>query len=117
MALKLLLPGIFFFSISKILAQDLVGRGFPQYASVAATISLVAIIILDLLLIPRFGINGASLASTISYFLSAIIILYLFKKESQVKLWDILIIKANDLAEYKRIISYFIDIFRAKKFN
>lgn len=117
MALKLLLPGIFFFSISKILAQDLVGRGFPQYASVAATISLVAIIMFDLSLIPRFGINGASVASTISYFLSAIIILYMFKKKSQVKLWDILIIKANDLEEYKRIISYFIAMLKAKKNN
>jgi O-antigen/teichoic acid export membrane protein len=117
MALKLLLPGIFFFSISKILAQDLVGRGFPQYASVAATIALVAIIIFDLLLIPRLGINGASLASTISYFLSAITILYLFKKKSQVKLWDILIIKPNDLTEYHRIISYFIAMLKAKKFT
>ncbi len=117
MALKLLLPGIFFFSISKILAQDLVGRGFPQHASLAAAISLVATIIFDFLLIPRFGINGASLASTISYFLSAATILYLFKKQFRVKLRDILIIKPGDLAEYKRIIKSFIVMLKGRKFT
>jgi O-antigen/teichoic acid export membrane protein len=108
MALKLLLPGIFFFSISKILAVDLTGRGFPQYFSFASAVALCATIVFDLLLIPRLGINGASLGSSISYFLGTIIIMYQFKKKSKVMLRDLLIIKLDDLSEYRRLVRYFI---------
>lgn len=116
MALKLLLPGVLFLSISKILGSDLAGRGFPQYTSIASGISLIVTIVFDLLLIPRFGINGASLASSISYFASSIVIIYLFIRISHVKLYDILILKSDDFKVYGRIIHSLRDkdIYRGK---
>lgn len=103
MALKLLLPGVFFLSISKVLGSDLTGRGFPQYSTFASFVSLVLTVTLDLLLIPRFGINGASVASSISYMVNAFVIIYLFIKNTGIRIFDILIFKAEDIVIYQRL--------------
>jgi len=105
--LKLLLPGIFSLSIARILGSDLTGRGFPEYSSLATGISLVLTIILDLLLIPRFGINGAAVASSIAYTVSAVIVLAIFRKKSGVKISQILIVRVSDIVIYKRMFALF----------
>lgn len=105
-ALKLLLPGIFFLSISKILGSDLVGRGFPIYNSYATFISLVLTVIFDFLLIPRFGINGASVASSIAYTANTLVIIYFFKKKSGTRLTEIFFIKRRDFYIYRNLLRY-----------
>jgi len=107
MALKLLLPGTLFLGINKVLASDLTGRGFPQYSTYAAFFSLIFTIIFDFLLIPRFGINGAALASSISYMISALIITYLFIKTTGVRPLDLLILRAEDIVDYRRVLKVF----------
>jgi O-antigen/teichoic acid export membrane protein len=107
MALKILLPGIFFLGVGRVLGSDLTGRGYPQYSSFAAFISLILTVILDLLLIPRFGINGASLASSIAYMANAFIILGLFKKVTGIRISDILVIKSTDIVVYQRMVGLF----------
>ena len=107
MALKLLLPGTLFLGINKVLASDLTGRGFPQYSTYAAFFSLIFTIIFDFLLIPRFGINGAALASSISYMISALIIIYLFIKTTGVRPLDLLILRAGDIVDYRRVLKVF----------
>lgn len=104
MALKLLLPGVLFLSISKILTNDLSGRGFPQYGMIASAISLIATVIFDFVLIPRFGINGASLASSFSYIIHAVIILYAFRRVANVAFHDVFICNRNDFLEYFRLV-------------
>ena len=107
-ALHLLLPGIFFFSISRILSHDLTGRGFPQYSSYASFIALITTISFDMLLIPRFGINGASVASSIAYTVHAFIIIYLFKKTTGTKILNLLVFKSQDFLIYKKFITFFM---------
>lgn len=65
-----LLPGVVLLGVSKILSNDIAGRGYPQYNSIIAGVSLVPTIALNVLLIPEMGVLGASLASTLSYSLS-----------------------------------------------
>jgi O-antigen/teichoic acid export membrane protein len=103
MALKLLLPGILFLSISKILTNDLSGRGFPQYGMIASAVSLIFTIIFDLLLIPRFGINGASMASSLAYIIHCVIILHIFKQVSNVSFYDLFVWNRYDFVEYMRL--------------
>jgi O-antigen/teichoic acid export membrane protein len=43
------------------------GRGYPLYNSVNTSLTLMVTVLLDWVLIPRFGIIGAALASTIAY--------------------------------------------------
>ena len=62
-----LLPGIVLLGGGKVLTNDIAGRGYPQYNSVASGVSLILTVVLDLLLIPRLEVLGASIASTLAY--------------------------------------------------
>lgn len=100
-ALKLLLPGVLCLSVSKVLGSDLTGRGFPQYSTYASLLSLAMNIPLNFFLIPRYGIQGASSASSITYLINALIILYFFKRTSGVPVQDVLFIKLSDMIHYR----------------
>ena len=52
---------------SKVLTNEITGRGYPHYNSINAGVALILTVILDLLLIPRYGISGAALASSVAY--------------------------------------------------
>ena len=62
-----LLPGIALASSSRIVANDFAARGRPEWNSMLSAAVLVVNIVANILLIPRFGINGAAIATTISY--------------------------------------------------
>jgi O-antigen/teichoic acid export membrane protein len=62
-----LLPGVILLGGAKVLTNEIAGRGYPQYNSINAGIALILTVIFDLILIPRFGILGAALASSIAY--------------------------------------------------
>lgn len=62
-----LLPGAVLLGGAKILSNDIAGRGYPQYNSINAGVAAVLTIILDLVLIPSYGVLGAAIASSISY--------------------------------------------------
>lgn len=73
-----LLPGMIALTVVRILSYASAGLGRPEHATYATIIGVGGTIPLDLLLIPRMGIVGAAMASTIAYSLSAISILVLF---------------------------------------
>lgn len=62
-----LLPGVVLMGGGKVLTNEIAGRGYLQYNSVCAGLSLVLTVILDLTLIPRFGATGAAVASSLAY--------------------------------------------------
>ncbi|UCF09577.1 MAG: oligosaccharide flippase family protein [Candidatus Bipolaricaulota bacterium] len=65
--LLVLLPGIVALAFHRVLIFALMSWGRPQEMSYAALLALVVTIVLDLLLIPRWGILGAAAASTLAY--------------------------------------------------
>lgn len=67
MPMVILLPGVVLMGGSKVLSNEIAGRGYPQYNSINSGVALILTVILDLLLIPRLGITGASIASTVAY--------------------------------------------------
>ncbi len=71
--LFLLLPGATIFCFTNVHACYLTGIGKPQINTAISAVSLGATIGLDLLLIPRIGINGAAIASSISYTLTSVL--------------------------------------------
>lgn len=108
MPLLLLLPGVVFLGTGKVLASDLAGQGKPQYGSWAATLALIVTIIFDLLLIPRSGIAGAALASTLSYILSFLVLLVLYIRESENTIRSVLLIQARDWPIYRATLQQFL---------
>jgi stage V sporulation protein B len=96
-ALLWILPGIVAFSIVNVLAAYLAGIGKPRLNLIVSTISLAATISLDLLLIPRFDIVGAAIASSVSYILSATITVAFFIKETNTSLRDLLLLTSSDV--------------------
>lgn len=63
----LLLPGAVALSGSKILSNELVARGYPGINTVIALAGALVTVGADYILIPRAGILGASVASSIGY--------------------------------------------------
>lgn len=62
-----LLPGTALMGSTKVLTSDIAGRGYPQFNSISAGCALVLTIALDFWFIPRYGIMGASVASSVAY--------------------------------------------------
>ena len=95
--LFILLPGVIMLSVWKIVLSDLAGRGFPQYKSISSTIGMVSNVALNIVLIPLYGINGASLATTVSYSLTAILAIYWFTRTTGTTLRQLLLVQLEDL--------------------
>ncbi|MBN2186932.1 MAG: flippase [Dehalococcoidia bacterium] len=98
--LWILLPGVIALSIPKVLANEITGRGKPVVGTIAAGVSLAVNIPLNLVLIPRMGISGAALASTISYSVTALVVLVTFLRISGNSLVDTILLRREDLKLY-----------------
>ncbi len=93
-----LLPGIVAFSVTNVIASYLAGIGKPRLNLYVALTGLVVTIVLDLSLIPSFGIVGAAIASTLSYTTSTVIILWLFRRQSGLRVQQVLLPTREDIA-------------------
>ena len=72
-ALYILLPGVVAIAVTQVLSGYVAGLGRPGTASAVSLSALVVNVILNLFLIPAFGIIGASAASLVSYTLSSLV--------------------------------------------
>ncbi len=84
-ALLILLPGVLIFSMAKILGNNFSGRGRVGTNGAVSALALALNITLNIILIPRMGIRGAALSSTISYSTATFILIYLFAKQAKIK--------------------------------
>ena len=110
----MLLLGIVFLAPGKLATIYLAGIGKPQYYTYMAVAGVAFTVIFDVALIPKYSINGAAIASMLSYCLSGIIALIWFKRETTASLRETLLIKKNDWLVYKQI---FPDIFKNTFFD
>jgi O-antigen/teichoic acid export membrane protein len=81
-----LLPGIVLLGGGKVLTSELAGRGYAHYNSINAGMALVLTVVLDLALIPRLGVTGAAIASTVAYsviFVTAVFFYLLVSRRSR----------------------------------
>jgi O-antigen/teichoic acid export membrane protein len=102
-ALKALLPGIVAVSAARVLGNDIAARGRPLTMSVLAAISVAANIVLNLVLIPRYGIDGAAWASTASYSILFAATVAVYRQVAGVPLRTILLPSREDGAAYLRL--------------
>ncbi len=104
---KLLLPGIIAVGLSRILANDMSGRNKPEVSAVVSLVGLVLNIILNFVLVPRFGFLGASISSSISYTTLFIIRWMLFLRISRRRWFEFFVIDKQDIDFWKMVILKF----------
>lgn len=79
--LKVLLIGLFFWSLGNVGGVTLLARGRPDLNFYTVVIEGIINIVLNILLIKRYGIIGAAVSTSFTYFLRFIINLILCRKE------------------------------------
>ncbi len=94
--LQLLLPGILFSGATKILAQLVVHKGHQYFNLLATAVGAAFTIALDLLLIPVWGIEGAAVASTISYLVILVVVLLVIRYRGGIPLHDMFLLRISD---------------------
>lgn len=100
-ALKFLIPGISVFSISNILSNYIAGVGQIEKNIISSSVSCVLTVVLDVMLIPVMGINGAAIGTSISYIVFTMITIGFYNRITGSKLSDILVLKKSDIVEIK----------------
>lgn len=95
--LWILLPGMVCVGYSQVIFSDLGGRGKPYYGTLAASFALLVTIGIDLLLIPRWGILGAAIASSLSSLTNATVAIIVYMRLTENKLIDVLLIQRRDI--------------------
>lgn len=93
-----LLPGSVMLAGTKIITADLLGRGFPQYASRGSLSGMVAIVVLDVWLIPKYGLLAAALSSSLVYGCQAVYWVRCLGRVTGLKTRELLVVRGDDLS-------------------
>lgn len=100
--LRILIVGVVAFSLYKVLSADLTGRGKAMVATIPVAVSLILAIGLNLVLIPRWGVQGTAWAATISYLVATLIAVVVYIRTSGVSISRLLTWNGDDLQVYRR---------------
>jgi len=95
--LLILLPGVVMMSMHKLLGRNFASRDRQQFTVLASSVAFVLILLLDVLLIPRLGVEGAALASSAGYFAAAMTLILFFLRDSGLRPAEILLVRREDL--------------------
>lgn len=95
-AILYLLPGIAIFAPVIVIGSYMGGTGRPDLNLVGSTISFAVTLVLDLVLIPAYGIVGAAIASSVSYATAAAVMFFLFRRISGIGPTRVLVITLED---------------------
>ena len=102
---KMLLFGIVPFSLTTILSSYFAGSGYIKINLYCSLLGFVSCFILDLVLIPEFGIKGAAISSGIAYIISTIFIVFIYLKRTNTDLSTLILFKKQDLTLIKEKIN------------
>jgi len=101
--LIVLLPGVTALTLPKVLSADFAARGKPHISMYITMVIFAVNVTLNILLIPRLGIVGAAIASSIAYILAAILMSYFYKRLTGTPIRQLFIIKRGDWKQLKKI--------------
>jgi O-antigen/teichoic acid export membrane protein len=98
-ALRWLLPGILVLSVGKVLVAELHAKEKVHYAAWTSAAAALINIVLNVILVPRMGISGAALASTVSYSILSCMVTWYYLREVGAS-WTLLVPRRSDLELY-----------------
>jgi O-antigen/teichoic acid export membrane protein len=114
-ALRFMLPGIVAYSVVAILSRYIVGQGLPGVGTLVLVSGLAVNVVANLILIPEYGIRGAAAASSISYGLTALLTLAVFRRLSGRGWAETLIVRPGDLRAFGRALAALRDRARGRR--
>jgi len=95
--------GIVMMSLYVLLSRNFTSRNRQGINIFSAYLALGGNLLLNLLMIPRYGIVGAAMATACSYSVATVLLLVLFLRESQLPLSEVLLVKRSDIAAWWRL--------------
>ncbi|MBY6037088.1 flippase [Fictibacillus nanhaiensis] len=102
--LKIMLPGFALLAVEKVLSNDIAGRGRPELNMWLSIYNVIFNVILNLFMVPKFGVTGAAVSTTITYFFSFILKIVIFKRLTGESYSNFLLIKKSDFLIYKTLL-------------
>ncbi len=100
--LWIMMPGFVLAAISQVLANDIAARGRPELNMITSVVSLAVNICANLTLIPRLGLQGAALSTTISLAMNTFLKLVLYSRLSGNTWRECLLVQRVDFVRMKR---------------
>jgi O-antigen/teichoic acid export membrane protein len=97
-----ILPGTIAMSLAKVASSDLAARYKTGYSSSFGVVAFMVTVVLDFLLIPRMGIRGAALASSVAYTVNGVLLLLAIRRELKVGWSELLVPTRAELGQYKK---------------
>jgi len=101
---KILLPGVVFVSASRVLANDIAGRGKPILNTYIGGVGLLIQLIVNLALIPLLGAAGAAWASSIAYLFLLLIRLAVYLRVTGIDIKSVVLPQKNDWEIYRSLV-------------
>lgn len=89
LVIQSLAPGVLFLNLNIIISHYFSGTGKYHLNSIASFAGLCIAIPLFMLMIPAYGLSGAGIASSISYIITTMVILFFYKNEAELNLNDL----------------------------
>jgi O-antigen/teichoic acid export membrane protein len=108
----LLLPGIWALGLWKNIMNDLSVRGFPLYKTYTTALAVILTVILDLVLIPLWGIAGAAVASSVAYCAAFVAAMLLYSRVTAFRAAELLLPRRSDFALARGMLQAGVDRFR-----
>ncbi len=107
-ALRILLIGSIVWSSALIIISGLNGLGSPGLSTIARIASAATTIIALLLILPRWGMDGAAISSLLGYGVMLVIATVFFLRKTNFTLWELLCPQKDDisLAKLKSVLRF-----------
>jgi len=105
-ALLLMLPGYFLFAMTTLIAAWFSAKRLLMVNLIGSVICFISILVSDLLLIPRYSLNGAGISNTIAYSVTSLYFMIQFQRHSATNFSDLFAWKKDDFVFFKKFISW-----------
>ena len=103
-SLRILLPGTLIYGLGAALSGFFTyQQGRPWMAAIIAGTALLIDLALAVVFVPSMGIDGAALATTVSYGVAMVLALALFTRSSGLGLADTFRFGRSDIDDYRRL--------------
>jgi len=95
--------GIVMMSLYVLLSRNFTSRNRQGINIFSAYLALGGNLLLNFVMIPKYGIVGAAMATACSYSAATLLLLVLFLRESGMSLSEVLFLKRSDVANWRRL--------------